>query len=63
MTRRMLFDNGKLLLCLNNHTPRHKDKWSSGSQARATALLAKEPMVSSDLDVGWAPDSVLMIRG
>jgi len=63
MTRRILFDNGKSLLCLINHTPRHKHKWSSGSQARATAPLAKEPMVSTDLDVGWAPDSVLMMRG
>jgi len=57
MTRRILFDNGKSLLCLINHTPHHKSKWSGGSQARVTAPLAKEPMVSTDLDVGWAPVS------
>jgi len=63
MTRRILFVNGKTLLCLINHTPRHKNKWSGGSQARATAPLAKEPMVSTYLNVVWSPDSVFMMRG
>jgi hypothetical protein len=46
------FDNGKSPLCLINHTPCHKDKWSSGSQARATAPLEKELMLPFEWDVG-----------